>query len=141
MKSENPLLKKLRRAVNTAKEKEERKAKGKVIGEKKEGKRKTKARQGSGNYFPSSITFEIRGDQHIYKIKLFRNGIFEHLKNLPKKVRMVEVGPRDGLQNEKSLVSLEDKITFIKKLKASGIKEIEATSFVRAENKSFIKEL
>lgn len=55
------------------------------------------------------------------------------LKNLPKKVRMVEVGPRDGLQNEKSLVSLEDKITFIKKLKASGIKEIEATSFVRAE--------
>lgn len=55
------------------------------------------------------------------------------LKNLPKKVRIVEVGPRDGLQNEKSLVSLEDKITFIKMLKASGLKEIEATSFVRAE--------
>lgn len=55
------------------------------------------------------------------------------LKHLPKKVRIVEVGPRDGLQNEKSLVSLEDKVTFIKMLAQSGLKEIEATSFVRAE--------
>lgn len=55
------------------------------------------------------------------------------LKNLPKKVRIVEVGPRDGLQNEKSIVSLSDKITFIKKLSAAGLLEIEATSFVRAE--------
>ena len=37
------------------------------------------------------------------------------LNNLPKKVRIVEVGPRDGLQNEKTIVSLEDKITFIKR--------------------------
>ncbi len=55
------------------------------------------------------------------------------LKNLPKKVRIVEVGPRDGLQNEKSIVSLPDKVTFIKKLSAAGLMEIEATSFVRAE--------
>ena len=55
------------------------------------------------------------------------------LNHLPKKVRIVEVGPRDGLQNEKSIVSLEDKVTFIKKLSFAGLTEIEATSFVRAE--------
>lgn len=54
------------------------------------------------------------------------------LKNLPKKVRIVEVGPRDGLQNEKMIVSLTDKIQFIKALAAAGLNEIEATSFVRA---------
>lgn len=55
------------------------------------------------------------------------------LSKLPSKVRIVEVGPRDGLQNEKSIVSLEDKVTFIKMLAQAGLKEIEATSFVRAE--------
>ena len=54
-------------------------------------------------------------------------------KQLPKKVRIVEVGPRDGLQNEKTIVSLEDKVTFIKMLAEAGLHEIEATSFVRAE--------
>lgn len=49
---------------------------------------------------------------------------------LPQRVTIIEVGPRDGLQNEKQLVSAEDKITFIKKLKASGIQEMELTSFV-----------
>ena len=56
------------------------------------------------------------------------------LEHLPKKVRIVEVGPRDGLQNEKTIVSIEDKITFIKMLADAGLREIEATSFVRAEN-------
>jgi hydroxymethylglutaryl-CoA lyase len=55
------------------------------------------------------------------------------LSHLPKKVRIVEVGPRDGLQNEKTIVSLEDKIIFIKMLADAGLKEIEANSFVRAE--------
>ncbi len=54
-------------------------------------------------------------------------------KQLPKKVRIVEVGPRDGLQNEKTIVSLEDKVAFIKMLADAGLHEIEATSFVRAE--------
>ncbi|WP_244946459.1 hydroxymethylglutaryl-CoA lyase [Bacteriovorax stolpii] len=52
---------------------------------------------------------------------------------MPKKVRIVEVGPRDGLQNEKTIVSLEDKVTFIRMLADAGLSEIEATSFVRAE--------
>jgi hydroxymethylglutaryl-CoA lyase len=55
------------------------------------------------------------------------------LKHLPSKVRLVEVGPRDGLQNEKTIVSLSDKIQFIKKLSDSGFAEIEATSFVRGD--------
>lgn len=55
------------------------------------------------------------------------------LNSLPKKVRIVEVGPRDGLQNEKTIVSLEDKVTFIKMLSLAGLHEIEANSFVRAE--------
>ncbi|MFA6238737.1 MAG: hydroxymethylglutaryl-CoA lyase [Bacteriovorax sp.] len=55
------------------------------------------------------------------------------LKNLPKKVRIVEVGPRDGLQNEKTIVSLDDKVQFIRALAASGLSIIEANSFVRAE--------
>ena len=55
------------------------------------------------------------------------------LNKLPEKVRIVEVGPRDGLQNEKTIISLEDKVTFIKMLSGSGLQDIEATSFVRAE--------
>lgn len=55
------------------------------------------------------------------------------LNNLPKKVRIVEVGPRDGLQNEMKIVSLEDKMTFIKMLSAAGLREIEANSFVRSD--------
>lgn len=55
------------------------------------------------------------------------------LGHLPKKVRIVEVGPRDGLQNEKTIVSIEDKITFIKMLAEAGLHEIEANSFVRVE--------
>lgn len=55
------------------------------------------------------------------------------LNNLPRKVRIVEVGPRDGLQNEKKIVSLEDKIIFIQKLIEAGLVNIEATSFVRKD--------
>jgi isopropylmalate/homocitrate/citramalate synthase len=46
------------------------------------------------------------------------------------KVRIVEVGPRDGLQNESGLVPAEAKIAFIDALSRSGLTEIEATAFV-----------
>lgn len=52
---------------------------------------------------------------------------------IPKKVRLVEVGPRDGLQNEKKVLALSDKVRFIEDLAAAGIKTIEATSFVRPD--------
>ena len=45
-------------------------------------------------------------------------------------VRIVEVGPRDGLQNEKTLVATADKIALIDRLTATGLRSIEATSFV-----------
>ena len=45
-------------------------------------------------------------------------------------VRIVEVGPRDGLQNEKTLVPAADKIELIDLLSATGLRSIEATSFV-----------
>lgn len=46
------------------------------------------------------------------------------------RVRIVEVGPRDGLQNESQRVSTETKIEFIKRLADTGLKTIEATAFV-----------
>jgi len=45
-------------------------------------------------------------------------------------VRIVEVGPRDGLQNEKQPVATADKIALIDRLSATGLRTIEATSFV-----------
>lgn len=50
--------------------------------------------------------------------------------NLPKKVRIHEVGPRDGLQNEKHNIPTENKIKFINMLSATGLKSIEVSSFV-----------
>ena len=47
-------------------------------------------------------------------------------------IKIVEVGPRDGLQNEKSILSTEDKFEFISKLTQSGLQTIEVTSFVKA---------
>jgi hydroxymethylglutaryl-CoA lyase len=48
------------------------------------------------------------------------------------RVRIYEVGPRDGLQNEATAVSLSSKLAFIERLVAAGLREIEATSFVSA---------
>ena len=45
-------------------------------------------------------------------------------------VRIVEVGPRDGLQNEKTLVPAAAKIELIDRLSATGLRSVEATSFV-----------
>ncbi len=45
-------------------------------------------------------------------------------------VRIVEVGPRDGLQNEKTIIAAADKIALIDRLSNTGLRSIEATSFV-----------
>jgi hydroxymethylglutaryl-CoA lyase len=45
-------------------------------------------------------------------------------------VRIVEMGPRDGLQNEKQTIALETKLELIGRLADAGLREIEATSFV-----------
>src|SRR5438105_3419310 len=49
---------------------------------------------------------------------------------LPKTARIVEVGPRDGLQNEKKIVPTARKAEFIKLLAAAGLRDIEVASFV-----------
>jgi hydroxymethylglutaryl-CoA lyase len=45
-------------------------------------------------------------------------------------VKIVEVGPRDGLQNEKQVIPAETKIEFINRLSDTGLSVVEATSFV-----------
>jgi hydroxymethylglutaryl-CoA lyase len=49
---------------------------------------------------------------------------------IPRKVKLVEVGPRDGLQNEAAPVSTEVKVELIHRLQDAGLKVIEATAFV-----------
>ena len=49
---------------------------------------------------------------------------------LPAHVTLVDVGPRDGLQNEKQTVSAAHKVELVHRLQAAGAKEIEVTSFV-----------
>jgi hydroxymethylglutaryl-CoA lyase len=49
---------------------------------------------------------------------------------LPSRVKLVDVGPRDGLQNEKQPVSASVKIELVHRLQAAGLKEIEVTSYV-----------
>lgn len=55
------------------------------------------------------------------------------LPGLPERVTIYEVGPRDGLQNEKAVVPAEVKAEFVTRLAAAGLRTIETTSFVHPE--------
>ena len=50
--------------------------------------------------------------------------------NLPREVRIVEVGPRDGLQNEPKRVETAQKLELVRRLVESGLNTVEATAFV-----------
>ena len=52
------------------------------------------------------------------------------MSDLPKKVHVREVGPREGFQFEKAMIPTADKIAFVDALSATGVKEIEFVSFV-----------
>ena len=52
------------------------------------------------------------------------------MTGLPASVTVVEVGPRDGLQNEKATVSAQIKIELIERLAEAGLRVIEAGAFV-----------
>ena len=54
-------------------------------------------------------------------------------ETLPSSVRIREVGPRDGLQNEPKTLATADKVALIERLARSGLRRIEVTSFVRAD--------
>lgn len=49
----------------------------------------------------------------------------------PSNVRLVEVGPRDGLQNESKNIPTEVKVEFINRLSATGLQNVEATRYVK----------
>lgn len=49
---------------------------------------------------------------------------------IPAKIKLIDVGPRDGLQNEKQIISADVKIELVHRLQAAGLKEIEVTSYV-----------
>lgn len=53
--------------------------------------------------------------------------------SLPSSVRVREVGPRDGFQNEPEVIATDDKVRLIDLLGATGVKRLEVTSFVRAD--------
>ena len=53
-----------------------------------------------------------------------------HSNNFPSRVHITDVGPRDGLQNEKQPVPAAVKIELVQRLQAAGLKDIEVTSFV-----------
>ncbi len=55
------------------------------------------------------------------------------LAGMPDRVKVCEMGPRDGLQNESEIVPTSDKVRFIDILSASGLAVIETTSFVRPD--------
>ena len=52
---------------------------------------------------------------------------------LPTRVRIREVGPRDGFQNEPEVIPTADKVRLIEMLGATGLRRIEVTSFVRPD--------
>jgi hydroxymethylglutaryl-CoA lyase len=49
---------------------------------------------------------------------------------LPRRVRIVEVGPRDGLQNEPAMISTSDKVAFVDRLSEANFDTIEVSAFV-----------
>jgi hydroxymethylglutaryl-CoA lyase len=55
------------------------------------------------------------------------------MSDLPQSVRIREVGPRDGFQNEPEVIPTADKVRLIDRLARTGVKRMEATSFVRAD--------
>ncbi len=55
------------------------------------------------------------------------------MSTYPDSVRIREVGPRDGFQNEPEVIATADKVRLIEMLVAAGLKRIEVTSFVRAD--------
>jgi len=51
-------------------------------------------------------------------------------KTMSEAIEIVEVGARDGLQNEKAVLDVDDKVEFVRRLEACGARRIEAVSFV-----------
>lgn len=73
---------------------------------------------------------EVNSCPHARNEKSGRRGIRLISMPFPENVKIVEVGPRDGLQNETQILSIEQRIKFIQSLASSGLRHIEAGSFI-----------
>jgi len=65
--------------------------------------------------------------------RVCRRGFAATASRSADEVRIVEVGPRDGLQNEKTTIPLVTKVELIRRLAGTGIRNMEAGSFVPAK--------
>ncbi|HVI03680.1 MAG TPA: hydroxymethylglutaryl-CoA lyase [Enhygromyxa sp.] len=81
---------------------------------------------------PAALRDTGSGREHGGAVGNQREGeLFEHLFDaVPTHVDVYEVGPRDGLQNEKTVLPIETKLAMIESLVEAGVKRIEITSFV-----------
>ncbi|KAI3692656.1 hypothetical protein L6452_32477 [Arctium lappa] len=95
-------------------------------------------RQGAGAFTwrhhtrENDIVWESKGRNYEVNGNRCRSGHITNkiFKGMPKYVKIVEVGPRDGLQNEKNIVPTSVKIELIHRLLSAGLSVVEATSFV-----------
>ena len=62
-----------------------------------------------------------------------KHAVLAATKSAKNVVNIVEVGPRDGLQNEKGIIPVEIKVELINRLVRAGVMNVEAGSFVRPE--------
>ncbi|XP_047155151.1 hydroxymethylglutaryl-CoA lyase, mitochondrial-like isoform X1 [Vigna umbellata] len=77
------------------------------------------------SFYPSDYQYSPKSNT-----KNVQDMAYKFMKGIPNFVKIVEVGPRDGLQNEKNIVPTDVKIELIHRLASSGLSVIEATSFV-----------
>ncbi|KAM9804088.1 3-hydroxy-3-methylglutaryl-CoA lyase, cytoplasmic [Neosynchiropus ocellatus] len=84
---------------------------------------------------PASVKHCLSYEQLVQEYPWLRRWLLEEktASGYPKFVKIVEVGPRDGLQNEKEIVPTQVKIQLIDMLSRTGLSVIEATSFVSSK--------
>ncbi|CAN8246979.1 unnamed protein product [Cochlearia groenlandica] len=89
---------------------------------------------GRNSSFSGTIWESKNIQEHKYSTLSNENGIPHSsdkiFRGVPKFVKIVEVGPRDGLQNEKNIVPTSVKVELIQRLVSAGLPVVEATSFV-----------
>lgn len=78
----------------------------------------------------ASITKPLRRATSTYRCQCRYQYFSTSARRRAGEVRIVEVGPRDGLQNEKKAISLQSKLELIRRLAQTGVRDIEAGSFV-----------
>ncbi|XP_018474644.1 hydroxymethylglutaryl-CoA lyase, mitochondrial isoform X1 [Raphanus sativus] len=83
-----------------------------------------------GEILLRSTSFSARNSSKSFQENGISHSINKLVRGVPKFVKIVEVGPRDGLQNEKNIVPTSVKVELIQRLVSAGLPVVEATSFV-----------